>query len=215
MAGKFDIVKLASFGKDELVSLVLQLQEEKMEIAKNLVDLNRNLESRVVALERSQFLYEQYGRRESLEITGIPKRVDQNALEDEVIKIFNEAKVEVHGKKLEARDIAACHRIGRKGETTICKFVSRKFAYAGLVNGKNLKGSKLYGDGNIFINNSLCREFSHYGYLIRKLKKSKAILGYTQKHGVYHIKRIGQDDFVEISHVSDFKKYGLDVNSIE
>ena len=116
MAGNtslFDEKQLHSYKKDQLVELVMQLQKEK-------VDLQQQsecpLEKRVIAIERSQFLYEQYGRRESIEISGIPKDVQTKDLETEVIRIYNEAKVLVHEKPLEPLDIASCHRIGKKGQ---------------------------------------------------------------------------------------------------
>ena len=55
-----------------------------------------------------------YGRRSSIEISGIPPEVEQKDLQNHVIKIFREAKVEVHGKYLDHLDIEACHRIGKK-----------------------------------------------------------------------------------------------------
>ena len=57
--------------------------------------------------------------------------------------------------------------IGKKGVTT-CKFVNRKFANEGLY-----KTHPVYGQ--TYINNSMCTEFSKYGYYIRKLKKDKLI----------------------------------------
>ena len=165
--------------------MVLQLQKEKQELKEerdSIVDLN----NRVVVLERSQYLYEQYGRRESIEITGIPTSVGQDALEDEVIKIYDEAKIEVFGRQLQESDISACHRIGKKG-VTIVRFVNRKVAYAGLFNARNLLNSELY-QNRIYINNSFCREFSKYGFYIRRLKATGRIAGYRVKNGVYHVK---------------------------
>ena len=208
----FDEDKLNSFKKNHLVSLILELQKEKIALRQQ---QESDLEKRVVTLERSQYLYEQYGRRESVEITGIPNDVEQKDLEQEVIHVFNEAKVKVHGRHLEPMDITACHRIGKKG-VTIVRFVNRKFAHAGLTSGKNLKGTKLYGENSsIYINNSFCKEFNRYGYLIRKLKKHSRITGYKVKNGVYFIKLNEADSFQEISHVSDFGKYNLDIEDIQ
>ena len=103
--------------KNELIDLILQLQTEKEEIREernSFVDLHK----RVVELERSQYLYEQYGRRESIEISGIPTTVADENLEDEVIKVYKAAKVEVFGRDLRKDDISACHRLGKKKKTT-------------------------------------------------------------------------------------------------
>ena len=204
----FDPEKLNNMNKDELVEIIVQMQKEKNDLLQQQIVIN-NMNVRVVALERSQYLYEQYGRRESIEISGIPETVQSFHLEDEVIKIYNEANVKVHDNLLTKMDIAACHRIGKRG-STIVRFVNRKFAFEGLRNGKNLKGSKLYNNG-IYINNSFCREFSKYGYIIRSLKRENLIIGYKVKHGVYQIQHLKDGDFKEISHVADFEQLGLDV----
>ena len=94
----------------------MELQREKNVLPRQ-QESQSELADRVNELERSQYMYEQYGRRESVEITGIPANIIQ----------------ENHF------DNSVCHRIGKK--VTIVRFVNRKFAYAGLSNGKNLKRS--------------------------------------------------------------------------
>ena len=170
-----------------------------------------DLNKRVIELERSQFLYEQYGRRESIEISGIPKTVTDERLEEEVLKVYKAAKVTVFGRELRPDDISACHRLGKKKETTIVRFVNRKFAFAGLVNSKNLKDSDLY-ENSIYINNSFCREFSRYGFIIRRLKSKKKLTGYRVRHGVYQIQLEQNGEFLEISHETDFLKYGISID---
>ena len=199
--------------KNELIDLVIQLQAEKEAIKeeqKQLVDLNK----RVIELERSQYLYEQYGRRESIEISGIPTTVTIERLEEEVIKVYKAAKVEIFGRELRKDDISACHRLGKKKETTIVRFVNRKFAFAGLVNSKNLKDTDIYGN-NVYINNSLCREFSRYGFIIRRLKTKKSITGYRIRHGVYQIQLEQNGEYFEISHETDFAKHGLSIDEFK
>ena len=96
---------------------------------------------------------------------------------------------------------------------TIVRFVNRKFAWEGLTKGKNLKGTNLYCDGNaIYINNSFCREFKYYGFLIRCLKRDKRNEGYEVVSGVFHIKKLGGNKYEEMSHVSDFEDHNLDIS---
>ena len=206
----FNAETLNKLTKNDLINLVLQLNAEKqaMEEERKLL---HEINIRVIALERSQYLHEQYGRRESVEITGIPTTVGIHNLEDEVIKVYNAAEVQVFGRQLMKEDISACHRIGKKQQTTIVRFVNRKFAFAGLVSGKNLKGKNIYNDSNIYINNSFCREFGKYGYFIRRLKDKKQICGYRIRNGVYEIQLAQNDDYVQISHVSDFATLNLDI----
>ena len=103
-----------------------------------------------VEFERSHYLYLQYGRRNSVEITGIPAEIETKDLEEKVINIFYEAGVKVHGNGLTHMDIQAAHRIGKKG-TTIVKFTNRKFAIEGRRCGKNLKGTSIFGNASVYI----------------------------------------------------------------
>ena len=208
---QYDAAQLNKFKKDELIELIFQLQKEK-NIIKLESEAMKSITDRVTELERSHYLYMQYGRRESVEITGIPDEIEQNNLEDEVLNIYTEAKVEIFGRRLEKSDIAACHRVGKKG-VTVVRFVNRKFANEGLYCGKNLKNTRIYGNSPVYINNSFCREFKKYGYIIRKLKNNKQIDSYKIKHGVYNIKKDPYGPLVEIAHLNDFEKCGIDVQA--
>ena len=141
---ELDPVKLQRFEKDKLIERLLELKKEK-DVLRKEMDATRTLAGRVTELVRSHYIYLQYGRRESIEITGIPEDVPQRELENEVINIYEEAHVVVDGQKLKKDHILACHRIGKRG-VTIVHFGNREYASQGLFNGKNLKGTKLYGD---------------------------------------------------------------------
>ena len=57
----------------------------------------------MIEIERSQYLYQQYGRRESVKITGIPPNIGvrkNDVLETALINVYNKAGVKVHGKEL-------------------------------------------------------------------------------------------------------------------
>ena len=209
----FDADKLNSFKKLELINIILELQKEKDVIRSEVSNLS-SIEKRVIELERSHALYLQYNRRNSVEITGIPEDVEQKDLECQVIKIYDEAEVGVHGRSLNLFDIEACHRIGKKN-VVIVRFVNRKFAREGLYKGRDLKGKNIYGNGPVYINDSFCEPFNYIGYSIRKLKKRSLIEGYKIKNGVYHVKKEANDNFIEISHTSDFIKYNIDTSKLE
>lgn len=205
IGGAFNADVLEKFKKNELIELVLQLQTEKDALKEERESL-QIIKARVTELERSQYLYEQYARRESVEISGIPTSVAINDLEDAVIDVYNRAKVQVFGRELQKEDISACHRVGKKKEVTIVRFTNRKWAWQGLYCGKNLKGTSRIP---VYINNSFCPEFAKYGYYIRRLKPQLA--GYRVRHGVYQVQLQRDGDFMEISHSSDFAKHGLDI----
>jgi hypothetical protein len=208
----FDAKILNDFKKPQLVELILELQKEKQILERHATNI-AGITDRVTELERSHYLYLQYGRRSSIEITGIPANVEQEELENHVINIFKEAEVEVHGKSLEHMDIEACHRIGKKNKV-IARFTNRKFAREILFKSKNLKGTKLYGNQAVYINESLCKQFHYIGYVIRKLKRCEMIESYRIRNGVFSIK-IGENDkkFVVISHVDDFRTNNLDIET--
>ena len=130
-------------------------------------------------------------------------------LEAEVIRIYNEAAVTVHDKQLGNMDIQACHRIGKKVKV-ICKFVNRKFAIQGLINGKNLKGKSLYAaSGGVFINISFCPEFGRLNYLVRKAKSNGTIFRWKVRNGTTSIQLKKDDVFEEISHINDLTRLNL------
>ena len=208
MSVTFEANVLKDLNKNELVELVMSLKSENDSLKSN----QKKVDDRITKLERSHYLYLQYGRRDTIEITGIPSQIETTKLEDEVIKIYNEAQAKVHEEPLSNMDIQAAHRIGKKG-VTIVKFVNRKFALEGLRCGKNLKGSKLYGNTGIYINNSFCHEYKFIGYAIRTLKKENLIEQYRVRNGVFSIK-IGEN-FEEISHISDFLTYNLDISAFQ
>ena len=64
------------------------------------------MKKKVISLEENSNSLEQYGRRNNLEITGIPDDVDDQKLEEKVIEILDKIDVNVSSK-----DVEACHRI--------------------------------------------------------------------------------------------------------
>ena len=111
-------------------------------------------------------------------------------------------------RELDHHEIQACHRIGKKGKT-ICRMVNRKFAEVALYNSKKLKDTKVY-ENSIYINNSFCREFNHFNFVIRK---AKAIHWYKIKPGVHFIQMTDKGEFSKISHKNDLIKLGISLEN--
>ena len=102
--------------------IIKDLQVENQRLRSRII----NLEKKVISLEENSNSLEQYGRRNNLEITGIPDDVDDQKLEEKVIEILDKIDVNVSSK-----DVEACHRIGKSknsSKTTIVRFVNRKHA---------------------------------------------------------------------------------------
>ena len=119
--------------------MVLVLKDEN-EILKKSVDTNiaKGYEERLEFLERKITKDKQYARRDSVEIMGISRDVDDARIEDECIKIFKASKVKVGNKFPSTLDIQAAHCKRNKGKV-ILKFVNRKFGSAAISNRSNIK----------------------------------------------------------------------------
>lgn len=97
---------------------------------------------------------QQYSRRESVRVWGLPQADDETkeAVEEKVMKVFKDAGVDI--KK---EDIAVAHRAGRKpargSRPVLVKFVSRRTRNEIMTSKKNLKNKPNYE--RVFINDDL------------------------------------------------------------
>lgn len=90
-------------------------------------DLQEQLQKQLHDLDVRLLECEQYPRRESIVISGIPNCVQQGELEDVALQIFQEL-----GINAQHEDISAIHRLGKPNRRyptrVIVRFVNRKFA---------------------------------------------------------------------------------------
>ena len=84
----------------------------------------------MIAIEKRIAEQEQYSRRETVELVGIPDNTNDGELEDAVIKTFEEAVVK--------RSFHAIHRLRNK-KVVIAKLINRRDALALLRNKKKLR----------------------------------------------------------------------------
>ena len=130
------------------------------------------MESKVVSLEINQNMLEQYGRRNNIEVSGIPDSVGDNDLEEKVISVSANVGIDV-----KSNDIEACHRIGKSRNSSkkpIVRFTNRKFAKQALCNRKKLKSigkSTLGFNNDVLINENLTPVNKKIAYNCRKLKR--------------------------------------------
>ena len=180
------------------MDLVMSLKSEMSEMKE---DYMKVINLRFYHLERNVNLNMQYNRRESFEIVGIPTSVENDKLEDEVIDILKDAKVSVNRQHIKKMDICAVHRLHDK-KTTIVRVVNRKWSKEAVINGKNLKGTKRYGEGNnIYVNHSFCPEFKFLNYVIRKASRDKEIFHYKFRNGVPYVQKDEGSNYVQIGHI--------------
>ena len=144
----------------------------------------------------------QYGRRESIEISNIPESIHQNALEDHVIKILNSIHV-----KLTHYDIVAVHRIGKrssKPRNVIIRFLNRKSAFLSLKNRRMLKNGEYKG---CYISENLCPYNRKLFNRLYKLKKTGHIHHVWTYNGSVYMCIEENGDTKHVQHSSDIDYY--------
>lgn len=210
---------LSTLHPDQVIQLAIMLKEENDKLRKSSEEaIIKKYDERLEKLERELNLQNQYERRNSIEISGVPASVTDEQVEAEVLKILQAAKAKVNNNFPRSLDIQAAHRKGRNG-VIICKFVNRKFATSAVINSRNLKNAELYvsenddGGSRLYINPSLCPEFGYLHFAARKAKKNNEIQSYKVRYGVMYIRKTGSenDKFIQISHVNDLVSNGLTV----
>ena len=140
--GLFNQISKLSENVDRLVTANDKLNSELL-IVRN---VSQNLQNRIINLEKQQFKSEQYNRCNNVEISGISNEVSDQNLEEIVIGICKDYKIEVN-----SLDIEGCHRLplGRNAISTNksvnVKFVNRKHSEAMLQRKKDIiKKSKMF-----------------------------------------------------------------------
>ena len=111
---------------DELKKEIHELKERLETISEprreGNYDPTKNLDKRIVNIERRMNDQEQYSRRECIELVGLPDETNGEDLEDMVVKSFKTAGVNVT-----QRDFHAIHRMKNK-KVVIAKLVNRRDA---------------------------------------------------------------------------------------
>ena len=112
----------------KIMEMDKNFQVERQSFQERIDDLTTDLcsiETQIFKMDVRLIELEQYSRRESLVITGIPDTVSQRELEGVVINILKTI-----GVYIQSYDISACHRLfKKKGDITaktIIRFVNRK-----------------------------------------------------------------------------------------
>lgn len=136
------------------------IMELEMENLMGRVDENKDIIQKqtehIYTLEKELTKLEQYGRRENIEIIGIPSKITQQKLETEVLKILKKIGLQ----HLSHYDIVGCHRVGQKDNNgirnTIVRFLHRKDTINCLKLKKNLHLCNSMGYSNLTIIENLC-----------------------------------------------------------
>jgi len=192
------LVELATL-KGQMESL--KTENEKLESSLKITENTTNLLGKqIIQLERNFYKHQQYCRRDSVEISGIPLNIENEDLLANCIEVFKEVDVDISND-----DVIACHRLKNKSRT-IVKFTNRNQAEYILKNKKKLKSADLYGnDTKIFLGDSLCPYYKHLLWVAKSLYQQKIIAGFGSFHGSVSIKLRNDATSINILHMNDFK----------
>ena len=140
----------------------------ELAVVKNVIT---RLEERIISLEKNQAKFEQYSRRNNIELSGIPNDILENNLEKIVEDICHDSGLEIEPKDFEGCRRLPVSRYRRDSDKrVIIKFVNRKHPEALLRNKKTISSkdfSHLNVHGKVFVSVSLC---PYYRFIWGKCK---------------------------------------------
>ena len=185
--------------KDEIINLKKVIIQDLRNEWNRLNNVVSEMSLKIDDLESKCNPLEQYGRRNKLEISGIPDSVDQTDLQDKVVEIFDKIGVDLSNDEIEA-----CHRIGKSkdnSKTTIIRLVNRK------------KASLLYLIERSYALLTLSNQaLAFYG---RKLKRAGFIFNCYTFDGVVQKKRTQHEKPKKILHFRILKEMFPEFKFIE
>ena len=131
LLARFDAVQSELLNVKNII--IKNLREENERLREKVSQLDK----KIISLESRHNMLKQYGRRNNLEIAGIPNSVPQKDLESKVVNI-----VSAIGFNVSKDDFKDCHRIGKSrgnSKKTIVRFTNRKIVKDALYKRKQLK----------------------------------------------------------------------------
>ena len=152
----------------KITEAIDQISLENRKLTSELIitkNVNNRLEERIINLEKNQAKGEQYSRRNNVELSGIPNSICDEDLENTVINISKESRI-----NMDTRDLEGCHRLplsrNSRGhdKKVIVKFVNQKYAEALLKDKKRISG-KNFGHLHALTKFSFLYPFAHYRFI--------------------------------------------------
>ena len=170
---------------------------------------NNGLKDKLEKIEKEVYQFEQYNRRESVEISGLPEEIPQHKLENIVIDILR--RIGVWG--LQSYEVVACHKLKRKNQNertsrVIIRFTNRKRAFQCLMNRKYLKDT-IFEFNNLYIHDSLCQPYREIYDECLDQKRNGVIQKVWTYNGIIHLKKTGNynERPKRIFHINDINLY--------
>ena len=192
----------------DLLKRIVNLEKENGLLVKRMNETDSYLDQvdeYVYALETSVARLDQYGRRENIEISGIPNTVSNQQLEGEVINILQQIGL----THMDSYSIVGCHRISGKdrhgNKNTIVRFLHRKDAIDALKRRKTLSRCESLRFKNLWMSENLCPAFKSVFDSLETLKKQGTVSKYWSRYGKLHYKLRGSENIHNISHILDIE----------
>ena len=155
-----------------------KMKDELRKLRTRIVISEENIDDQwdyIYALEKQVSKLDQYGRRENVEIAGIPSNVSDKNLESEVLRILRQIGL----KHLSHFHIVGCHRIGSRDKygsrNTIVRFLNRKDAIQCLKLRKNLNLCRYIGYNNLRLMENLCPSYKSIFDDLNELKQEGVV----------------------------------------
>ena len=150
----------------------------------------------------------QYARRESIIISGIPENIDQRHLEENVLLILRSIGL----TSITSFNISACHRLAKKKNDrypaqTIVRFTNRKITNFCLENRDRLLELRNQLKMNLRFFESLCESNKKVYHECFDLKKNGHIKDYYIRNGFVKIVRNDGNNPIKIRHPDDLYFY--------
>ena len=165
--------------------------------------------------ERELSQFQQYSRRQNIEIAGIPESVPHHDLEEIVINILRRIGVQ----DLQSYEIVGCHRLKKmnkfKPANIIIRFVNRKRAYQCLENRKYLKNI-VREFGTLLIEENLCPKYKSIHEKCSKLKDHGKIKQLWTYNGIVHYKKTDRvnERGTKVFHILDLEEQFPEINNV-
>ena len=174
--------------------------------------VDSELSRRLVNMERQRWANAQYSRRECLEVVGIPREVEQKDLGGKVLSVLEKVS-----RKIDPDNIDDYHRLSKKSDNVIIKFLRRKDCQHVLRVKKDLRNLNLedlgfHRENKIYINRSLCQYYRMLWSKSKKLHSMNRIHSFYIAGESIKIKVHENSTPLEITHVNDFEYHFQEVD---
>ena len=186
------------------ITYLQKLEDQHKNLRKQMDDMRERLEVTEIYLgEQHEYIellekrinhLDQYGRRQNIEISGIPNVVSDNVLEEEVIKILKKIGL----KHIVSYNIIGCHRLRTKdrlgNKNVIVRFVNRKDAVSSLKARYKLHSCTEPDYRKLRIFENLCPTYRSIYDSLNEEKRKGNIKELWTYNGVINYKLTGSDN---------------------